>query len=110
MVHNTPGEVPYVSAFTDPAHLAHLGFTGQVLSAPVSAAVTWEYFDSRVFPAGSPARQWVEAKAAALEQQFSKAKAAGVACLAMGDYIVLPRELVRLRLPDLAKKKAQEFA
>ena len=110
MVHHTPGEAPYVSAFTDPAHLAKLGFSGQVLSVPVSTAVTWEGFDARVFPAGSPARQWVEAKAAALEQQFRRAKAAGVACLAMGDFIVLPRELVRLRVPDLARKKAQEFA
>ncbi len=110
MVHHTPGEAPTVSAFTDPAHLAKLGFSGQVLLVPVSAAVTWESFDPRVFPVGSAARHWVESKAAALEAQFSRAKEAGVACLAMGDYIVLPRELVRLRVPDLAKKKAQEFA
>lgn len=110
MVHHTPGEAPCRSAFTDPAHLAALGFSGQVVSAPVSAAVTWEDFDNRVFPAGSPERQWVEAKAAALSATFKAAKAAGISCLAMGDWIVLPRTLVTLRAPDLARVKARDFA
>jgi hypothetical protein len=109
MVHHTPGESPYVSAFTDPAHLARAGYTGQILPAPVQGAVTWEKFDPRIFPAGSDTRRWVEAKAAELETQFRHTKAAGLLCLAKGDYIVLPRELVRLHLADIAKTKPKAF-
>jgi hypothetical protein len=109
MVHHTPGEAPCVSAYTDPAFLARSGYDGQVLAAPVQAAVNWDVFDSRVFPAGSAERLWVEQKAAQLQQQFQQTKAAGLMCLAKCDLVVLPRELARLRLPDLAMTRAKTF-
>ncbi|MCG3147185.1 MAG: hypothetical protein PCFJNLEI_00623 [Verrucomicrobiae bacterium] len=109
MVHHTPGEAPCTSAFTEPAHLARLGYTGQILVVPVQGAVTWDQFDPRIFPAGSAARRWVEAKAMELETQFRRVKAAGLLCLAKSDFIVLPRELVRLHLADLAQHKAKSF-
>lgn len=110
MVHHTPGEAPCQSAFSAPAHLAKLGFDGQVLAVPVQAAVLWDTFEPRVFPAGSAERAWVEKKAAQLERQFLDARAAGILCLAKSDYVVLPRELVKLRLSDLSRKAAQSFA
>jgi len=110
MVHHTPGEAPCQSAFSAPAHLAELGFDGQVLAVPVQAAILWDAFEPRVFPDGSAERAWVEEKATQLERQFLDAKAAGILCLAKSDYVVLPRELVKLRLSDLSRKAAQSFA
>lgn len=100
MVHPTPAEPPVVSAFHDPDYLARTGYRGQILALPVQAAVTWDEFDPRIFPDGSAPRRWVESRTVQFRDEFRRVKATALLCLAKADFIVLPRELVRLHLAN----------
>jgi hypothetical protein len=96
MVHNNPGEEPYQTRYNDPAVLGGMGYGGKVYSLFESPmlGVNWESVDPDIFPAGSAARQWVDAKAAQIDAQHTRCKAAGLATYAMADLILFPKSLV----------------
>ena len=98
MVHFNPGEPPTVSSFNDPEKLAAYGYTGKVVNdfQFVSAAVTFDSFDRRVFPAGSDERAWVEALARSVDAEVAACHAAGVEAVFWMDVVVLPKRLVEL--------------
>ena len=98
MVHFNPGEPPTVSSFNDPEKLAAYGYTGKVVNdfQFVSAAVTFDSFDRRVFPAGSDERAWVEALARGVDAEIEACHAAGVEAVFWMDVVVLPKRLVDL--------------
>ncbi|MFD9890170.1 hypothetical protein ACFWY9_12580 [Amycolatopsis sp. NPDC059027] len=98
MVQNNPGEPSFSSRFTDPAKLKEYGYDGQVINEfkPPHAAITFDSFDPRVFPAGSPGRAWVEAAARTIDAHIARAHAAGIAAYVFTDIIVLPKRLVEL--------------
>ncbi|RZQ59597.1 hypothetical protein EWH70_33415 [Amycolatopsis suaedae] len=98
MVHNNPGEPSFRSRFNDPATLAAYGYDGQVINEfrPPQTAITFDSFDPRIFPAGSPGRAWVEATARGIDAHIARAHAAGIAVYVFTDIIVLPKPLVEL--------------
>ncbi|GLY69683.1 hypothetical protein [Amycolatopsis taiwanensis] len=98
MVHNNPGEPSFSSRFNDPATLAAYGYDGQVINEfkPPQTAITFDSFDPRIFPAGSPGRAWVEAAAQSIDAHIARAHAAGIAAYIFTDIIVLPKRLVEL--------------
>jgi len=96
MVHNNPGEEPYRTRYDDPAVLRGMGYDGKVYSLFESPmlAVNWEPVDPDIFPAGSAGRRWVDAKAAQIDAQHARCRAAGLATYAMADLILFPKSLV----------------
>jgi hypothetical protein len=95
LVHDNPGDAPYVTAFNEPEHLKSFGFDSKVFMIFDSPqlAINWEGFDPTIFPKGSEERAWVDAKAARLKKLYVGIKAAGVGVLCMSDLILLPKRL-----------------
>ena len=96
MVHNNPGEKPFVTHYNDPAFLRKLGYGAKTFELFEGAqfGIDWSSVDPDIFPAGSPGRAWVAAKAAELDQLYSAAKAAGLDVYCHTDMVVLPKRLV----------------
>lgn len=97
LVHDNPGDTPYVTAFNDPGTLKDFGFDSKVFMIFDSPqlALNWEDFDPSIFPKGSEERSWVDAKAARLKRLYGGIKAAGLGVLCMSDLILLPKRLAR---------------
>ncbi|MEQ2457513.1 hypothetical protein, partial [Flavonifractor hominis] len=103
MVHNNPALEPYTSNYNNSEFLAQRNFDGHVffLYDCAQYALLWDKFDEdhnatgedKVFPEGSEARAWVEAKRAELHEKYDAAKAAGEKIYFMMDMIVLPAHL-----------------
>src|SRR4051794_18949555 len=66
MVHHNPGEARWVTPYEEPQVLKGMGYNGKVyfLFDSPTLAVNWQSVDPEIFPAGSPERAWVDAKAA----------------------------------------------
>ena len=96
MVHHNPGEPVTQTPYEDPAVIRKIGFNGKVffLFDSPTLAVNWDSVDPTIFPAGSPDRAWVDAKAARIDAQQAACVAAGIRILAMTDLILLPKKLV----------------
>ncbi|MCX8090189.1 MAG: hypothetical protein N3I86_04520 [Verrucomicrobiae bacterium] len=95
MVHHNPGEPPFASRYTDPAFLAQLGYSGQVLKH-LNACVPLD-----TFPASDAERQWLSAAQAARDAEITDAKAAGLDVYYHVDLFVLPRCVVESRRAEL---------
>jgi hypothetical protein len=75
MVHNNPGEAPFVTKFNDTAFLKSWGYTGQCPKFFLPAAITYDSFDAFLLPAGPAEREWSEKMAAAIDGHLKDAKA-----------------------------------
>ena len=132
MVHNNPGLEPYTSNYNDSQFLADRDFDQQVffLYDCAQYGLLWDGYDAsqgitlteeeweadkegtkeqndkKVFPYGSEARAWVEAKRADLHEKYDAADEAGVNVYFMMDMIVLPAHLKEMR-GDLLDKKGK---
>ncbi len=97
LVHDNPGDAPFVTSFNDPDGLKAFGFDSKVFMIFDSPqlALTWEDFDPSIFPQGSEERAWVDAKATRLKRLYGGIKAAGLGVLCMSDLILLPKRLAR---------------
>jgi hypothetical protein len=96
MVHNNPGETPFNSSFNDPNKLKSWGYNGQVKNdfAGLGCAVTYDTFDTTIFPAGSAERNWVLAKAQQYDAEIQAMHNAGLKAYYFMDVIVFPKSLV----------------
>lgn len=96
MVHNNPGEAPFVSHYNDPAFLQQLGYHTKVyeLFEGAQFGIDWSSVDPDIFAAGSPGRAWVDQKGAELDKLYAAAKQAGLSVYCHTDMIVFPKRLV----------------
>ncbi|AWI08143.1 hypothetical protein [Ereboglobus luteus] len=96
MVHHNPGEPLYRTKYESPDVLRGMGIEGKVyhLFDSPTLAVDWESVDADIFPRGSAARAWVDAKAARIDAQHAACAADGIKIYAMGDLMLLPKKLV----------------
>jgi len=97
LVHDNPGDAPFVTAFNDPETLKSFGYDAKVFMIFDSPqlAINWEAFDPSIFPRGSTERNWVEEKAARLKRLYGDVKSAGLSVLCMSDLILLPNKLAK---------------
>ena len=97
MVHNNPGEAPFVTHYNDTDFLKGLGYTGKVyeLFEGAQFAIDWTSVSLDIFPAGSKERDWVDRKAAFLDKAYSAAKASGLQVYCHTDMVVFPKTLVK---------------
>ena len=96
MVHNNPGETPFVTHYNDPSFLKQLGYPAKVyeLFEGAQFGIDWSSVDPDIFPAGSPERTWVDQKAAELDKLYTATKQAGLSVYCHTDMIVFPKKLV----------------
>ena len=96
MVHHIPGGVQYETKFENPAVLRDEGYNGKVyfLFDSPTLAINWSSVDPDIFPAGSPGRAWVDAKATNFDQALAQCQAAGLRTYAQADLILFPKLLV----------------
>ncbi len=109
MVHNNPGEPLTQTSYNDPFNLKTQGYTGRVMNdfTFVHAAITYDSFDKRIFPAGSKERAWVLKAAERVRINIRKAHAAGIKVYYFTDIIVLPKKLVELYHDDICDARGQ---
>ena len=93
MVHHNPGEPPFQTRFSDPAHLVDYGFNGQVFKH-INCIATFAATGVDCFPPGSPERAWLDAFTPGIEREIARAKAQGLKVFYHLDLFVLPRRLV----------------
>lgn len=96
LVHNNPGEKPFETRYNDPAVTKQLGYTGKIFELFEAAqfGIDWSSVDRTLFPAGSPERLWIDAKAAELTRLYDATQAAGLDVYCHTDMVVLPKKLV----------------
>lgn len=96
MVHHNPGEVPYTTAFNEPAFIKDMGYNGKVyfLFESPALAITWESLDTDILPKGSEDRAWVDAKAAQIRQMHEACRAQNIDIYAMSDLVLFPKRLI----------------
>lgn len=129
MVHNNPGEKPYVTKYNDPDFLKSQGFTGAVTHWHINCAITYDNYRKNLLPQGEE-REWIESRAADIDRKLAEFHRAGIAVYPFTDFIVFPRSVwkeyggeitgqgavvgtggsdERARKPDLQSKRTQEL-
>ena len=95
MVHDNPGDAPYVTQYDDVAFLAERGLSGKVffLSEAAQIAVDFQDYDPNVFPVGSEGYNFVQEKKAEFHQKYQEAKDAGLKVYFMMDFVTLPSSM-----------------
>ncbi len=93
MVHNNPGEEPTISAYTDPGFLKSRGFNGMVPQWYINCAITYDNFEKGIVPENSEERQWIEDRAAMIEEKLKACDAAQMNVYAFTDIFVAPKSI-----------------
>ena len=115
MVHNNPGEEPFDTHYNDPKLLKQLGYTGKVFELFEAAqfGIDWSSVDPDLFPAGTPERKWLDAKATELDRLYTATKQAGLDLYCHTDMVVLPKKLVEKyglkEFGDLSNPECRKF-
>ena len=96
MVHNNPGEAPFITHYNDPSFLKQLGYQSKVyeLFEGAQFGIDWSSIDPDIFATGSPEHAWVNQKAADLDKLYTATKQAGLSVYCHTDMIVFPKKLV----------------
>jgi len=96
MVHNNPGDVPYVSKFNNADVIKPMGFNGKtyfIFQSP-QLAINWDKVDPDILPVGSDDRKWVDAKAKDIHAMYGEMKKKGMNVYCMSDLILFPKRLI----------------
>ena len=93
MVHHNPGEPPFLTRFSDPAHLVDYGYNGQVFKH-INCVATFAATGVDCFPTGSPERAWLEKFTPGIEREIAAATKQGLKVFYHVDLFVLPKRLV----------------
>jgi hypothetical protein len=96
MVHHNPGEPLYDTRYNNPAIIKEMGYNGKVffLFDSPTLAINWDKLDKDILPAGSPDREWVNAKANRLDSLFNECKSNGLKVYCMSDLMLFPVKLI----------------
>jgi hypothetical protein len=95
MVHDNPGEPPFVTKFKDTAFLKSWGYTGQSPRYFVQTAITYDKFDAGLLPPGSPTRDWSEKMATEVDGHLKDAKGNQMPLYPFTDVLVVPSTLMQ---------------
>lgn len=92
MVHNNPGEEPYVTKYNNPDFLKSQGFTGAVTHWHINCAITYDNYRKNLLRQGEE-REWIEARAADIDRKLVSFHRVGIAVYPFTDFIVFPRSV-----------------
>lgn len=93
MVHNNPGEAPFNTKYNDPVYLQSQGFNSMVTHWLINCAITYDNYEKNLVPKKSAERQWIEAKAAAIDKKLDSCEKAGIDVYPFTDFIVFPESV-----------------
>jgi len=93
MVHNNPGEKPYVTKYTSPSFLKLQGFNSSVTHWHINCAITYDNFKKGVVPANSEERKWIENHANAIEKKLKEFEDDSVNIYPFTDFLVFPKSI-----------------
>jgi hypothetical protein len=129
MVHNNPGEKPYITKYNSPDFLKEQGFTGAVTHWYINCAITYDNYKKGVIK-NKAEREWIEHRANDIEHKITTFHKAGIAVYPFTDFIVFPQSIwekyskeitgkgnvtgtggsdERARKPNLHNKRTQEL-
>lgn len=94
MVHDNPGEAPFVTKFKDTALLKSWGYTGQIPKLFLQCAITYDGFDADLLPLGSKERAWSEKTAAEIDSRLHDAQVNNMPLYPFTDVLVVPKALL----------------
>ncbi len=93
MVHNNPGEEPYVTKYNDPNYVKSQGFNGMVTHWFVNCAITYDNYGKGLVPVNTEERKWIETRASEIDKKLADCKKAGMDIYPFTDFIVFPRSV-----------------
>lgn len=129
MVHNNPGEKPYITKYNNPDFLKEQGFTGAVTHWYINCTITYDNYKKGVIK-NKAEREWIEHRANDIEDKITTFHKAGIAVYPFTDFIVFPQSIwekygkeitgkgnvtgtggsdERARKPNLHNKRTQEL-
>ncbi|MEO5715303.1 MAG: hypothetical protein ABIT37_17630, partial [Luteolibacter sp.] len=109
MVHNNPGEAPFHTRYSDPAFLHAQGFNGYIPRVFMPCSITFDNFDPTIMPKGSKIREQTEAYAKVIDEDLSKAKAAGIPMYPFTDLLVVPQTLQEKYGKEMAAENDKDY-
>lgn len=93
MVHNNPGESPYVTKYTDGKFLRLEGFTGIVTHWHVNCAITYDNYKRGIIKKNSEERKWIERKADLIDSRLKELNKEGLEVYPFTDFLVFPKSI-----------------
>lgn len=90
MVHNNPGEKPYITKYNDPSFLKKEGFTATTPHWYINCLITYDNFEKNIISKNNDTRKWIETKAADIDKKLAECKKAGIEVYPFTDFIVFP--------------------
>lgn len=96
MVHDNPGESPFLSSFKYPKFIEKWGYDAQVVNdfKFIQTAITFETLDPRLISVGSKAHGWILERAKKVDEYIRRCQEAGIQCLMFTDVFILPNAVV----------------
>lgn len=106
MVHNNPGESPFVTKYNDPNYLKSEGFNAIVPHWHINCAITYDNYYQNIIQPKTDERKWIEEKAAWIDSKIAECKKAGIAVYPFTDFIVFPSSVWK-HYGDSIKRKSE---
>lgn len=93
MVHNNPGEGETHSIYNNPEFVKNRGYNGMVTQWYVNCAITYDNFEQNIVPKKSEEREWIERRAAMIDQKLQACTNSGMNVYAFADVFVAPKSI-----------------
>ena len=104
MVHNNPGEEPYITKYNNPVFLKEQGFNGAVTHWHINCAITYDNYKKGIIK-DKEEKKWIEQRANDIEQKIVAFHNAGIAVYPFTDFIVFPRSIWEKYGKEIAGKE-----
>lgn len=104
MVHNNPGEKPYITKYNNPVFLKEQGFNGAVTHWHINCAITYDNYKKEIIK-DKKEKKWIEQQANDIEQKIVAFHKAGIAVYPFTDFIVFPRSIWEKYGKEIASKE-----
>lgn len=125
MVHNNPGEQPFVTKYNDGHFLKSEGFNGVVPQWHVNCAITYDNYKKGTVKKGTKERKWIETHAQEVQLKLDSLKAEGLDVYPFTDFLIFPKSVwdkygdelrggkigdkTKSNKPDLQAKRTQDL-
>lgn len=93
MVHNNPGEEPYITKYNSPSYLKSQGFNGAVTHWHINCAINYDNFENGIVPIDSDERKWIENHAKEIELKLEEFESEGINTYPFTDFLVFPKSI-----------------
>ena len=104
MVHNNPGEEPYITKYNNPVFLKEQGFNGAVTHWHINCAITYDNYKKGIIK-DKEEKKWIEQRANDIEQKIVAFHNVGIAVYPFTDFIVFPRSIWEKYGKEIASKE-----